>query len=79
MKLRPGTLDDAVRELLALSLHLNWSFSGHPGRKLGQQQVLAFALSQSVRLKRLEERESAVGMQSMHFKSATLTTRTSPN
>lgn len=60
MKLRPGTLKDAVQELLAVSLHLNWSVSRATGEKLSPEQVLSFALAQKARLRRLAEREPAV-------------------
>jgi hypothetical protein len=60
LKLRPGTLEEAARDLLAVALHLNWSLPREPLTKLSTEQTMPFALAQSARLKRLEEREAAV-------------------
>jgi len=60
IKANSGTFVELVEELLPMALHLNWAHPRIPGAQLSAEQSLTFAIKQSSRLKRLEERESSV-------------------
>lgn len=60
IKAKSGAFAELVGELLLISLHFNWAHATKPGDQLSTEQRLAFAIAQSGRLKKLEERESSV-------------------
>jgi hypothetical protein len=53
---KPGTQDEILRELVGISLHLNWSHSY--GNKLSRKLLMSYGMKQLRRLKVVDEREN---------------------
>lgn len=54
---RPGTQTEVLKELVNISLHLNWSYAAPLTKKLSKKSALSFGYAQLKRLKNLEEKE----------------------
>lgn len=60
MKARIGSVNDILRELLSVSLHLNWEFPKGYFKSLPKDKAFKYALMQKERLKNVEQKEKSL-------------------